>query len=272
MTRSLHVGAAQICAKFNDFRGNLDLIGQFASEARQAGVEALLFSECVLHGGTIAPEAARLAVPADGPECWRIAELARREKLVLLVGFNERAGAQVFNSYLIAYPDGRTQVQRKLALNAKELAAGFTAGPAARLPVDISGVRCRMIICADWGSQAVLADVDRSGCDVAFLGTAGGGTTAGMLRQADLLTEEGMRAYEERMQRVSIPLDAVRYCARNRRALVCCNCVGDNGFDQCQEGHSMIIDRTGAILGLIPGAPVLEHQRSQLVHAVVTIA
>lgn len=269
MNQPLHVGAAQIVARVEDMAGNLALIGRFADEACRAGVEVLLFSEGVLQGGSIAPEAVRRAVPADGPECRTVAETAHRTGILLLVGFNEKAGDEVFNSYLIAYPDGRTQVQRKLALNDRERAVGFTAGPAERLPLDIRGRRARMVICADCGSEAVQRELDKAQCDLVFLGTAGGGTRAEMLRADELLTPDGLKRYAERMGRVGIPIDAIADCRRKRRALVACNCVGDNGLDLCQEGNCIIIDGDGCLVGLIPGAPVLEFQRSRLIHAVL---
>lgn len=249
--------------------GNLGLIARFADEARTAGVEVLLFSEGVLQGGSVAPEAAQRAVPANGPECRTLVDVAKRTGLTLLVGFNEKAGDLLYNSYLIAYPDGRTQVQRKQALNEKELAVGFTVGPAERVPLDIAGRCARMVICADCGSAAVHAELDRAGCDLVFLGTAGGGTRADMLRAAELETPDGLRRYADRMTRVGIPVDLIGECRRKRRAIVACNCVGDNGFDLCQEGNSIIIDGDGCMVGLIPGAPVLEFQRSRLVHAVL---
>lgn len=267
MNRPLHVGAAQLVTRVDDMAGNLALIARFADEAGRLGVEVLLFSEGVLQGGSVAPEAVRRAVPADGPECRALVATACRAELIVMAGFNERAGDQVFNSYLIAYPNGTTQVQRKLALNDRERATGFTPGPAERLPLEIRGRHARLVICADWGSNAVHQDLDRAGCDLVFLGTAGGGTREEMLRAADLDTPEGLKRYADRMARVSIPLDVIADCRRKRRALVGCNCVGDNGLDLCQEGHSFIVDRDGCLLGLIPGAPVLEFQRSRLVHA-----
>jgi predicted amidohydrolase len=269
MKQPLHVGAAQVVARMDDMAGNLALIARFADEASRVGVEALLFSEGVLQGGSVSAEAVRMAVSADGPECRAVSDTARRTGLVLLAGFNERAGDQAFNSYLIAYPDGRMQVQRKLALNERELAVGLVAGPAERLPLDIKGRCARMVICADWGDAAIDRELDQAGCDLVFIGTAGGGTCAEMLRADDLLTAEGLRRYTERMARVSIPFEALADCRGKRRALVACNGVGDNGFDMCQEGHCFIIDGDGCLVGLHTGQPVLEFQRSRLIHAVL---
>jgi predicted amidohydrolase len=269
MRPSLHVGAAQVVARVEDLDGNLALIEQFAGEARRAGVQVLLFSEGVLQGGSVSPEAVRRAVPADGAAAQRLAALARGSGMLLLVGFNERAGDQIFNSYFLAYPDGRLQVQRKIALNDLERKVGFTAGPAERLPLDIPGWCARMVICADWGHAGVLSELERTRCDLVFLGTAGGGTRATMLPVESLDTPEGVQRFAERVARVGIPVDLMADCRRKGRALVACNCVGDNGHDLCQEGNSFIVDRDGCLAGLIPGAPVAAFQRSRLVHAVL---
>lgn len=271
MKPTLHVGSAQIVARVDDLPGNLASILSFAEEAYQAGVGALLFSECMLQGSSVAPKAIRQAVAVDGPECLAIAAAARSLRMMLMVGFIEQAGAQVFNSYFIAYADGHVQVQRKLALNQDELTAGMTPGPVERLPLRIPGWNARMVICADAGSPPIQAELDRVGCDLVFLGTAGGGTVAGMLRAAELDTPEGVQRYAERMARVAVPIGSIADARRKRRALVTCNSVGDNGCDACHEGHCILIDGDGCLVGLIPGAPVLEFQRSRLVHAVLKV-
>lgn len=265
----MHVGAAQIVAKINAFEDNLRLIGEYAATAASNGVEVLLFSEAVLHGATISSEAVRRALPVTAPECRRVSAKARQYQLTLLVGFLERDGGNVYNSHLIAKPNGEIKVQRKYALNAEERANGLTAGPVERVTFTVNGLRCHIAICADSGAAAVQDFLDRDKCEVLFLPTAGGGSRANMLARASLDSETGIAAYTERMKRVAFPFDSIGYCLRKHRALVTCNGVGDNGFDMCQEGHCIIMDRTGELAGLIPGAPVLEYQRSALVHAVI---
>jgi len=265
----LHVGSAQISARFGDIEGNLGLIDHWSGHAAACGVEALLFSECVLHGASIAPESLAQALSLDAPACRQIGEMAGRHGLTLLVGFNEQDGDKLYNSQLIAHPDGTLQAQRKHALNGQELANGLTPGPVERLPIRIGEFRCHVAICADWGAPAVQADLDRQGCELLFLPTAGGGRRDDMLRAETLDTEAGLAAYVVRMKRVAFPFESIDYCLRKQRAVVTCNGVGDNGFDMCQEGHCTIMDRTGELRGLIPGAPVLEYQRSALTHAIL---
>ena len=227
----------------------------------------LLFSEDLLHGCTIVREAVAQALPADAPECRQVGALARRHGLALLVGFIERDGDLRYNSQLIAGADGSLAVQRKYALNGKELANGLARGSAERVPFTVKGRRCHIAICADWGAKAVHEDLDRQRCEVVFLPTAGGGTREQMLHAASLAAEEGIAAYAERMRRVAFPFEMIGYCLRNRRAVVACNSVGDNGFDMCQEGHCVIMAPTGELLGLIPGAPFSNTSGRKLVFA-----
>jgi len=268
--KRLHVASAQITARHADFAHNLDLIHTQAARSAAQGASVLLFSECVMHGGTVAREAVEMALAIDSPECQQIGALAKEHGVTLLVGFMEKDRDRKYNSHLIAHADGRRQVQRKLALNATELANGLTPGPVERVPFECGGFRAAIAICAEWGSEPVQAELDRQGCDVLFLPTAGGGTREGMLPLASLQTEEGANAYIERMKRVAFPFDLVRYCLKKRRAVVTSNCVGDNRFDLFQEGHCVIMDRTGELLGLIPGAPVIEYQRSAQITAIIT--
>jgi predicted amidohydrolase len=263
------VGAAQVVARVEDLEGNLALIERFAGEAQRAGVQVLLFSEGVLQGGSVSPEAVRRAVPADGAAGKHLVALARTTGMLLLVGFNERAGDLVYNSYFMAYPDGRLHVQRKAALNEREYQVGFTPGPAERLPLDVPGWCARMVICADWGHAGVLQELERTRCDLIFLGTAGGGTRASMLPVETFDTPEGTKRFAERVARVGVPVEMMADCRRMGRAMVACNCVGDNGHDLCQEGNCFIVDRDGCLAGLIAGAPVAAFQRSRLVHAVL---
>ncbi len=45
---------------------------------------------------------------------------------------------------------------------------------------------------AEHGNAAVQAELDREGCDLVFLGTAGGGSRADMLRADELETPAGL--------------------------------------------------------------------------------
>ncbi|NLL83013.1 MAG: hypothetical protein GX230_02070 [Lentisphaerae bacterium] len=263
----LRVGAAQVMARFNDFTGNLALIREFAEKAATAGVDVLLFAEDVLHGSTIAAAAVEQALPADAAEIRTIGDMARSSGVTLLVGFLERDGANRYNSHLIAHADGTLQVQRKLALNGRELASGLIPGAAERIPFTIKGKLCNIAICADWNNRAIEAEHDRHGCEVVFLPTAGSSTMAQTMRAAELESVEGITRYIEKMHTVGFPFAVVEYCLRKRRAVVACNSLGDNGYDLCQWGHCTITAPTGEVLGMIPGAPVVEHQRSQMVYA-----
>lgn len=53
-------------------------------------------------------------------------------------------------------------------------------------------------------------------------------------------------------------------CRRHGMAMASCRLMADNGRDDFPPGHSMIVDRTGELVALIPGSVVFEHLRERV--------
>jgi predicted amidohydrolase len=99
---------------------NLGRIRDFAAEAAGAGVQLLVFPEMCITGywhviRMDRPEIAGLAerVP-DGPSSRSLLTLAREHGIVIGAGLIEADGDRFYNSYVLAEPDGRHAVHRKL--------------------------------------------------------------------------------------------------------------------------------------------------------------
>ncbi|AVS93796.1 amidohydrolase [Paracidovorax avenae] len=93
---------------------NLAAIGHWAEEARRRdGAELVVFPERALTG---LHDPARSAVPADGEAVDAVVHIAMRLGLYLVVGFAERDGDSLYNSAVLAGPEGRIGVYRQLHL------------------------------------------------------------------------------------------------------------------------------------------------------------
>ncbi len=274
--KKLHVAAAQIHSGGGPAETLARAELQIAAAAA-VGADLILFSETCLHGydyDLTAASVRRLAEPYDGPNCRRAAALARKYRIAVLMGFWEKDGARVFNSHLVAWPDGRREVQRKHSLTAGERQAGVTACPAERRVFVFGGVRTVIIICADGGMRGLFPMLHRLGVQYRFCPTAGGGRVADMLRARDLKTSGGRRRYQQLRQRV-FKAEAIMTAKASERPYIgfaSANALGPVGKRTCHQGHCMIVDNDGIMRGQIAGTPVLEHQQDQMIHALLTFA
>jgi predicted amidohydrolase len=116
-------------------------------EAARAGCGLVVLPECPLAGWT-SPDAARAAEPVPGPFTRRLARLARRRRLAIASGIEERADGRVYNSAVLIDRDGEI---RLLYRKINELEIGLRVyARGDRLGVtDLDGRRVGLSICAD---------------------------------------------------------------------------------------------------------------------------
>src|SRR5579864_6087078 len=96
-----------------DKRANLETIVSFAEQAADQKVQLLAFPECCITGywflrNLSRPQLEDLAerVP-DGPSTRRLLDLSRKHGMTLGAGLIESDGQRLFNSYVVAMPDGQ---------------------------------------------------------------------------------------------------------------------------------------------------------------------
>lgn len=89
------------------------------------------------------------AEPADGPTVTSWVDAARRNDLVIVGGFAERAGDAVYNSAVLVDPSGIRAVYRKAHLWNTEKTIGFAPGDAAPPVIDTPVGRIAVMICYD---------------------------------------------------------------------------------------------------------------------------
>lgn len=273
MNRILHIAVTQVHSG-GTIDENLQRIERQARAAAAVDADLVLFSECALQGYGYesdfnAATVAAQAVSLDSAPCRRVAKLAQTLNLVVMVGFFEADEGRFHNSCLVAWPDGRLEVERKYNLTPSELAAGLTPGVRERQPFVINGVKCAIVICSDGGIDGLYPMLREQGFDYRLCPTAGGGALADMLHENDMDTQEGRAVYERERARVFNP-DAILDLSENHGlGFAAANALGPVGKRTCHMGHCMIVDNRGVLRAQIPGTPVLEHQQDTMAHAMV---
>jgi predicted amidohydrolase len=266
--RHLHVAVAQIHSTARDPQSNLVRLHRQVQSAVAVGVEVILFAETCIHAYELSAENKAFAEPVGGPLTTQVGQWARQYGISILAGFIEQDGEQLYNSQLVARPDGTLAAQRKHSITPGEIEGGISAGPRARTVFTFNDVRCAVVICADTGIEGLADDLAAQGIDYCFIPTAGGGKYEDYLHEADLDTPEGRQRYADNRPRVFNTQAILSDC--NLGPFASANAMGYDGYYACHQGHCMIVDRNRVLRAQIPGTIVLEHLQDQMAHAQLT--
>jgi predicted amidohydrolase len=85
----------------------------------------------------------------DGRTVSTFRNVASEKKMIVVAGFPERDGERVFNSAVIAFPDGTFRVYRKIHLFGAEKTM-FTPGDGGFFVTEWNGAKIGVMICYDW--------------------------------------------------------------------------------------------------------------------------
>jgi predicted amidohydrolase len=178
--RNIRVAAIQFQHAPGDKGANLAAIERFVGEAARERVEIIAFPECCISGywhlrKLSRDEMIELAEPVpDGPASQRLLALSRQHEMSIGAGLIELGdGGKLFNSYIVAMPDGRWACHRKLHVFVSEYLS-----PGDRYTVFDTPHGCRVgvLICYDnnlienaritalAGAEILLAPHQTGGC------------------------------------------------------------------------------------------------------------
>ena len=179
--RDVRAAAVQFQHAPGDREHNLGRIRWFAGEAARAGVEILAFPEMCIPGywhlrKLSREEVAALAEPVpDGPSAEMLRALSREHGMTIGAGLIERgADGKMYNAYLVAMPDGRWAVHRKLHVFVSPF---LSSGDSYTVFDTPHGCRVGVLICYDnnlvenaratalLGAEVLLAPHQTGGCD-----------------------------------------------------------------------------------------------------------
>jgi predicted amidohydrolase len=119
--KNLNAAAIQFESIAGDKRANLDKIAAFLADARKTNVELAVFPECCISGywylrNLSVDELRGIAEPVtSGPSSQALSEMSRASGITVGAGFVEiDTDGRMYNTYVIAMPDGAMQKHRKL--------------------------------------------------------------------------------------------------------------------------------------------------------------
>jgi predicted amidohydrolase len=169
--RTTRVAAVSMNGFLGEPERVLNAIDGWCKQAAAEKAELVLFPELVIHGHCT-PNTCELAEPVpDGPSVYRLADIARRHRLVLCVGLSEKERDIVFNTQVLIGPDGYIGKQRKLHLSRDEV---FYYKGGRELPVfDIGPCKVGIVICYDNQFPEVARVLALRGVEVILMPHAG---------------------------------------------------------------------------------------------------
>ena len=179
--RDIRVATVQFQHAPGDKAYNLGRVRRFVEDAARAKVEIIAFPEMCITGywhtrklDRDAFAALAEAVP-DGPSSAELLKLSREHGMTIGAGLVERGDdGRFYNSYLVAMPDGRWAVHRKLHVFVSEF---LTAGDSYTVFDTPHGCRVGVLICYDnnivenaratalAGAEILLAPHQTGGCN-----------------------------------------------------------------------------------------------------------
>jgi predicted amidohydrolase len=119
--RNIRVAAVQFEHLPGDKNANLAKVAEFSRKAAERGAEIVAFPECCLTGywhlrHLSRDDLTRLAEPAFSGECCRaLSKIAADQGITLGAGLIEQGDdGRLYNSYVVAMPDGRLARHRKI--------------------------------------------------------------------------------------------------------------------------------------------------------------
>jgi len=218
----LRVGFLQLRPRFGAVEDNLAAAEAALRSTRDAVV---VLPELFTTGYVFVSrrEAESLAEPADGPSIRRLRELARRNRLVLCMGFAERDGRRVYNSAATVLPNGAVSIYRKAHLFDREKL--FFDVARSRFDIVTARARIGVMICFDWIFPEVCRSLALAGAQV-------------VLHPSNLVLPYCQAAMSTR-------------CIENRIFAVTCNRVGteNRGGTRLRfTGQSQVVDPIGRVL------------------------
>jgi predicted amidohydrolase len=258
----IRAAAVQFTHRPGDKPANLETVERFARQAAERGVDLLVFPEMCITGywhvrklSREEVEALAEPVPA-GDSTRRLLELSRETGMTIGAGLIERGeDGRLFNTFVVAMPDGRHAAHRKLHTFISEHMSSGESYTVFDIP---QGARVGVLTCYDnnlgenvrmtalMGAEILLAPHQTGGCDSPSPRCMG--TIDPRLWQAREADPEAIEAeFRGPKGREWLLRWLPARAHDNGLFLVFANGVGQDD-DEVRTGNSMILDPYGEIL------------------------
>lgn len=147
--RQVRIAMAQILCLDGDRAGNLARIENAVVEATQMGAEIVTFPESSILGWEN-PAAHQRACPIPGADSDALCALARRYRVFLCAGLDEKDGDRLFDSCILIDDKGTILLKhRKVNVLPELMTPPYSVGDGIARAVDTRFGKIGMIICAD---------------------------------------------------------------------------------------------------------------------------
>jgi predicted amidohydrolase len=232
----IRIAMCQIVCLDGDRRGNLARIERAVGEAAAAGAQIACLPESAVLGW-VNPDAHRRAQPIPGEDSNRLCEMARRHKVFLCVGLDEKVGEDLYDCALLIDDAGQILLKHRKHISFSEL---MTPPYSAGEEVQVAGTRfgrIGVLVCADTHEGEILTQMAKLKPDLV------------LVPYGYAATEEAWPEHGKVLE--SVVTDAAR--------MIDAPIVGTNLIGQITHGpwagrtyagHSVAADRTGKILAV----------------------
>ena len=148
--KTVRIAVCQTFCIDSDREGNFRRIDYALESAAKQGAQLACFPETAILGW-VNPEAHELADPIPGPTAERIAELARKHKLMICIGLAEKAGDKLYDSVILVGTNGKIlSKHRKINILSELMDPPYARGTREDIrAVDTPLGRIGLLICAD---------------------------------------------------------------------------------------------------------------------------
>jgi predicted amidohydrolase len=226
--QDIRIAMVQMQSVVGNAERNIDVIGQFVTEAAVQNVDIVCFPELGINGYNAGDTSSPEPEPIPGPLTDRLSEIAASAGITFLAGLLERdESGIVYNTQIVFGPSGIEGVYRKTHVPTAEIGTWCHGG---ELPVfDHPKARFGIEICYDSHFPEVSTALASKGAEIIFLPHASGGETPDE-KYARWLRYVPARAYD------------------NGVYVAICNQVGDNWAGRTFTGVTFICDPRGEVI------------------------
>lgn len=169
----MQVSAVQTDVTFADPDANLQTLRQRVADEAAAGSQLIVFPECFAAGYCYrsVEEAAQYAQPVDGPFTEAVVRECQQHDCHVAFGMVEQSGSDIFNTAVMAGPDGIVGAYRKVHLPWLGVDRFTTPGDRPFEILECRGVRVGMLICYDVGFPEAVRSLALDGAELVILPT-----------------------------------------------------------------------------------------------------
>ena len=144
------IAAVQFAPRLGHTAANMDRVAELIEQVSRESVALAVFPECSLSGYHLARDAAEVAaVEIPGPETRRLADLADRFRMTLVVGLLERTPTGLYNAAVVFRPGQAIVSYRKTHLPQMGVDRFCLRGGDAYRPIDTPIGAIGVLICYD---------------------------------------------------------------------------------------------------------------------------